>query len=566
MRAPIARIIAYTTCLGFGAAVLAQGLNSNMQQIEDEFSNLVNDKNQEMAQAQQALRDCATQDAAARNEIAQQQADAQNQARQQQLDNLVGANQANPLSGANGLGGGGLPGDIGNVINGITGNGARATKMANQELGQIKNAVTSRNAEIATVRDQLSSVAPKLVESPTHSKEEVASYVEQLKKDPNFPSDYKRYSTSEVPQVVLNDVKKLSDLQQRPLFTYSEGSGVVLDQSLARQLCSIPAFNQEYAMNQAPVNSQFYVAQTPANACTTGLRQEASDLNTRYSRAMDNRSNGTNLGSELMKAGLNSVARSLGAKAAAKNNPAHADNTGPNGQPDGIPDMSQYANQNADLQRQMCEQAARDQMDAVKKAISDLNARRARALMNAQLMGDASGQKGLGAPSLGSGENGDGTAGGVVNAGAPSSLTPAGAKGLAAAPGAEGGGSPGAAAAGGGAGAGGGGNADWTFGAGGPPGVPASGPMEQPSFDVAGGGGGGGGYGAFGGGPEAFGGVDPFADPNGYGATGTGAAGEGIGDGGLLVVLARARMRLADHADQLVRRMPLDKMAANPIR
>lgn len=103
---------------------------------------------------------------------------------------------------------------------------------------------------------------------------------------------------------------------------------------------------------------------------------------------------------------------------------------------------------------------------------------------------------------------------------------------------------------GGGTGGGGGGGTNWTFGSSYPPFAGGGGLPQQPEKGKWKGGGGGGGGGSFLGG---FGGFANSQDAfNSFGGQDNSGSGPQRGDGGLLVMLQRARLRLSAHSSELL--------------
>lgn len=502
-------------------------INAVAQQIDQQYADALAQKQSELTQGQAALRDCAAQDEARKNDQAAQKAQDDGQRQADQAQKALG-NQAP---------GGGIPGNLQKVADTILGNGATARRQADQQLNNIALNVKQINQGFL---DAARSQDAKKIAEKVQSKD-------QKTIDESFGGN------SEAADAFVAQVNA-ADTINSEVINYNKATGATVNSNALQIACNNPIFRQQYATSFGAVtasvtnNQRISYGMENARTCIQNVRYDVANSNEQFAKAMTNKANGQSISSGLMQAGLNTLVGSLGAKAGAKAAQGHADDTA----------AAQAANNDGQLAN--CQQAANDQIAAVKAAMSDLGDKRSRALADARLRAAAAGQRST--ASLGS----NGSAGGAVSAGAPANLTaakagPAGGGGAAPAAG-----SP-AGMAGGGGGGGGGGGADWTFGSGnGFGGIGPGGPLEQPSFETAGGGGGGGGgYGGFGGEGSSFG-PDLFTDPNagrGYAAN---TDAEGFGDGGILTLMARARERVSNHADQLVQSIDLKKLATGPVQ
>ena len=205
--------------------------------------------------------------------------------------------------------------------------------------------------------------------------------------------------------------------------------------------------------------------------------------------------------------------------------------------------------QNAAAQRASCEQQAKALIDQTNRAIARLEKQKADDILSATLQAAAAAQnqnpisKGLGSPGIGVGTGQDLGSG-------KSGFDPSKFGNNAANNGAGGGGG-----GGGGGGAPDAGNVAWNFGGGkeGPAGGGGL-PQQPDAASYSGDGGGGGGFGG------GFGSGLPTEDPS-LGqksvAEVPAEAGPAFGDGGIAVLIARARMRYAHHAAELVRSIDL---------
>lgn len=403
---------------------------------------------------------------------------------------------------------------FGNIMDAATGQAAMQRKAAEAQIAAVRRQAEQINADISRLKGSTGTTSS--VVRPTSSNVD--------------------YSSSEIQNACNQIIKKASNAKKC--------EGDVLTQ-----------FNNgTYGGNDKPLTDQGVRCEVDqrgwgsVTACRYDLEQQASDLDRRAVVAARDRAMGKSLGGEVMKGLLNNVAQSVG-QGVASGIGKHADQQ-----------AADNANKNSDMQLQQCQNDANLAIANAQNAIKKLGDDRSRALLDAQLASSASNQRRT--PTLAS--DGSGAAGGTANAGAPDGLN--GTKGLnlaggggAAAP------AGGGAAAGGGGGGAGGGAADWTFGSGGAAAASGGGgPLGADGYDVAGGGGGGGGFSPFG--NDMGFGPDLFGDPNanrGLAGIEDGQGG-GFGDGGLMVLLIRARSRLAAHASDLVKSVDMKKMAASP--
>jgi hypothetical protein len=209
----------------------------------------------------------------------------------------------------------------------------------------------------------------------------------------------------------------------------------------------------------------------------------------------------------------------------------------------------------AKLNREGCEQQARSNLDGLNRQRQDAIDSKGRALLDAQLQAAAAQNRLKNQDNLALADTAAVTVGTPVNIGEPNTPKSSPKANIPSGGGGGGGGGP-AVAGGGGGGGGSAGGVEWTFGGGSGGGGGGGGgfPLEQGQFDSIGGGSGGG----FGGGMDfGFGGGDASL---GFAGNWSGAGdSQGFGDGGLNVLMTRARMRLANYARDLVR-------SAEPIR
>ncbi|MBS1985543.1 MAG: hypothetical protein JST16_15375 [Bdellovibrionales bacterium] len=496
-----------TPVVGSGAAA-SSALNDARNNIDSQFASAIDAQQQAVSQAQMALQDCAAQQQRAYNDAAGQQAQNQGQQKQQAAQDAANS----------------LPDTLGPLANAITGGGNKQRKLGQQQMQNVMTQVDNLNRDIAVATGQ----DPNTINSAAAGSSS-SGFLSKLPFVGNHsgaaPVNSNAAITVSSFGVQVNQRARISEACKNEQFQISYGG---------------------FGMSNGTANSPVYYGGSPEYMCLQNMNSMVMSLNNQFNQGRTAYVGGQSLGGAAMQSGLNSLVGALGAGMKAK---ANNDNNKM---------QNDAANQNADLDRQICEQQAQAQIAEAQKQLQNLQNQRSRALLDANLQAAAANQANAATPLLA----GNG-AGGTVNVGDAPTLPTAAPSAIAAGNSNNGGG-------GGAAGAvapSGGGNsagtaAEWTFGSGGPAAVAASGPLPGASFEQAGGGGGGAG---FGGGDSSGFATDPLMDMNkfyGDRSVASDAPGGPLGDGGINVLINRSRGVLSNYAPTLVKSLDLKKIMA----